>query len=239
MSLFRIGPIPAAAIGTVLTLITVFSLVHFLIVPAKSRLEHVQQRYLAATQAASPGGYAKATADLHTAQKQLQVVKAQWLETQATLMPRYDVSNRVRAMDQLSYELTQNLGPDLEHHLRLYHGLATAQFTLPDPPVTPNDITNAPVIIPLGTITSRGSLPGVINQFRSWRYFNRVILLDNLALHGNSPYIQATYNATVYLLPQNDDKLPPPLPQAGGQPLAPGQPGGAAAPVDAGPRDVG
>ncbi len=153
-------------------------------------------------------------------------------------MPRFDVSNRVHAMDQLSQELTQNLGPDLEHHLRLYHGKETAAFSILPPPPTPNAITAAPFAIPLGTVTSRGSQQNVLKQFREWGTFNRVVLLDNLALHGNSPYMQGTYDATVYLLPQHDDKLPSPIPQAGGGLAATFGGAGAAGSIPAPPADI-
>ena len=228
MKIYRLGPIVVSAIGSVSTLLAVTALIYLLIIPAQKRYDLAQKRYLAAVADASPAAFRQANADLAEAKANVGRVKFRWAYVEATKMPRYDVRNRVQALNQLSYELAQYLGPDLEHHLRQYHGKETAAFSVPPPPPTPNAITALPFAIPLGTVTSRGSQQNVLSQFRDWGYFNRVVLLDNLALHGNSPYVQATYDATVYLLPQNDDKLPPPIPAAGGGPAGAGDSGGAA-----------
>ena len=224
MKIYRLGPVVVSALGSISTLLVVTALIYLLIVPARKRYDLAQSRYLAAVADASPGALQQAKVELAAANEKVGKVKFRWAYVEATRMPPFDVSNRVHAMDQLSQELTQNLGPDLEHHLRLYHGKETAAFSIPPPPPTPNAIMGTPLAIPLGTVTSRGSQQNVLSQFRDWGYFNRVVLLDNLALHGNSPYVQATYDATVYLLPQHDDKLPPPIPQAGGGPSSPTDP---------------
>ena len=221
MKLYHVGPITVSAIGGVVTLATVTGFVYLLIGPAKKKYDAAQARYLAAAPGATPGAMMRAKADLADAKAKVQRIKFQWAYTDATKMPRFDASNRVHATYQLDSELTQTLGPDLERHLRQYHGKETAAFSIPPPPTTPNAITAMPFAVPLGTVTSRGTLLSVLSQFRDWQYFHRVVMLDNLAIHGNSPYVQATYDATVYLFPQNDDKLPPILPEAGGDPSNP------------------
>ena len=71
-------------------------------------------------------------------------------------MPPYDVSDRQKAWRQLNYELGHYLGPDLDHQMAMTGFKGQANFALPAPPASVNDITAAPLVIPLGTITVVG-----------------------------------------------------------------------------------
>ena len=212
-----LSPAIVAAIGSVLSLLTVAGIFFFLIKPTLDATTVAQGRLDAASPDATDAAHLQAQKQVDAAKLQVQATKLQWAQKEAALMPPYDVGgDRFRALRQITYELDHYLGPDLERQMKTTGVTSTTKFTLPPPPVNPNDITNAPLVIPLGTITVNGSFRQILTHFYDWQYFNRLVLVDGLALHGNSPYMSGTYTATVYLFPQGDDKVPPPIPQAGG-----------------------
>ena len=211
-----LSPAIVAAIGAVLSLLTVAGLFFFLIKPTMDATSVAEARLTAAAPDATDGAHKQAQKLLDTNKIKVQETKLQWAQKSAALMPPYDVSqDRFMAQRQLTYELEHYLGPDLEHYMKTSGVKSTTKFTLPTPPVNPNDITNAPLVIPLGTVTVNGSFRDILTHFYDWQYFNRLVLVDGLSLHGNSPYMTGNYTATVYIFPQGD-KTPPPIPQAGG-----------------------
>ena len=164
----------------------------------------------------TPQAQAAAQKTLSDAKVKVQLVKSQYAAKSSAIMPPYDVSDRNLALRQITYELTQHLGPDIQHQLHSTGVRTTTQVMLPAPPLSPNDITAAPVVVPLGTITVSGDFRHILTHFYDWQSFNRLVLVDNLALTGSSPYMTGTYTATLYIFPQNDDKLGPPIAGAGG-----------------------
>ena len=132
-------------------------------------------------------------------------------------MPPYDVSlPRMTAWQQLSNELTYNLGPDVERWIPRTGVTPLSTFSIAAPPNSPNAITNAPLIIPLGSVNVQGDFRRILYHFLKWNDFNRLVLADGLSLHGNSPNMTATYTAEVIIFPQGDDNLAKPIDAAGG-----------------------
>ena len=224
MNASRISPAVVAAIGVVLCLLSVVGIWFLLIKPTQDSTVIQQARYDANYSDSTPQAQAKAKKLLADNTLAVQQIKQKWGITEAALMPPYDVGgDRFKALRQLTYELTHYLGPDLERQMKTTGVASTVTFKLPPPPISPNDITNAPVVIPLSTITVNGDFRRILTHFYDWQYFNRLVLVDGLALHGNSPYMQGSYTATVYIFPQNDDKpAPPPVKGASGGAAAPG-----------------
>ena len=221
-----LSPAIVAAVGAVLILLTVAGLFFFLIKPTMEQTSAAQARLDAAAPDATDAEHRKAQKLLDANKIKVQQTKLQWAQKEAALMPPYDVSgDRFMAVRQLTYELEHYLGPDLERYMKTSGVKSTTKFTLPTPPVNPNDITNAPLVIPLGQITVNGSFRDILTHFYDWQYFNRLVLVDGLSLHGNSPYMTGTYTATVFIFPQGD-KVPPPIPQAGGGAAGAGKGGG-------------
>ena len=73
------------------------------------------------------------------------------------------------------------------------------------------------LVVPLGTVTVNGDFRHILTHFNDWQYFNRLVSVDGLTLVGNSPYMQGSYTATMYIFPQNDTSLQSgPLAKAGG-----------------------
>ncbi|MGI4788153.1 MAG: hypothetical protein ACRYFS_04815 [Janthinobacterium lividum] len=228
MKLNRINPLIVAVVGVVLSLLAAVG-IYFLMIKPTLDATAVQQGIYEQNQPDSTLSAQNAAKKKLTAAKlQVQQIKFQWAVKSAAKMPPYDVSNRPLALRQITYELGHYLGPDLQHQLRVTKGVTTSTLiALPAPPLSPNDITAAPVVVPLGTITVNGDFRHILTHFYEWQSFNRLVLVDNLAFNGSSPYMQATYDATLYIFPQNDDKLGPIIPQAGDGTGAAGASGGA------------
>ncbi len=228
MKLNRISPWVIAGVGTALSLIAAAGIYFLLISPTLAAITAQNGIYSTNYPDSTPAAQNSAQKALQAAKAQVQQVKFQWAVKSAAKMPRYDVSDRSLALRQITYELTHVLGPDLQHQLNATPGVrSTTQIVLPAPPLSPNDISAAPVVIPLGTITVTGDFRHILAHFYEWQDFNRLVIADNLAFTGSSPYMTATYTATLYIFPQNDDKLGPIIPQAGGGAAAPGGgPGG-------------
>ena len=212
-----LSPAIVAAVGAVLCLLAVAGIGFFLIKPTIDATTVADARLTAAAPDATDGAHKQAQTLLDANKLKVQATKLQWAQKEAALMPPYDVNgDRFMAQRQLTYELEHYLGPDLEHYMKTSGVTSTTKFVLPTPPVNPNDITNATLVIPLGAITVNGSFHQILTHFYDWQFFNRLVLVDGLSLHGNSPYMTGTYTATIYEFPQGGDKVPPPIPQAGG-----------------------
>ncbi len=226
MNLNRISPWVVAAIGAALSLLAIAGIIFLMIKPTMDQTAAQQAIYDQNFPDSTPAAQRLAQNQLTAAKLQVKQIQFQWAVKSAARMPRYDVSNRTLALQQLTYELTRYLGPDIQHQLKVTGVKSSTQVVLPAPPVSPNDITAAPVVIPLGTITVSGDFRHILQHYYDWQYFNRLVLVDNLSLTGNSPYMTATYTATLYIFPQNDTKLGPIIPQAGTGTGAGATPGG-------------
>jgi len=222
MKLNRINPWTVAGIGIALSLLAIAGIFFLMIKPTLDATAVQQGIYTANYPDSTSVAQKNAQKALQAAKLQVQQIKFQWAVKSAAKMPRYDVSSRPLALRQITYELTHVLGPDLQHQLTTTGVKSGTQIVLPAPPLSPNDITAAPVVIPLGTITVSGDFRHILAHFYEWQDFNRLVIADNLAFTGSSPYMTATYTATLYIFPQNDDKLGPVIPQAGGGTAAPG-----------------
>ena len=226
MKTARLSPAIIAVIGTVFCLLAVGLIVWFLIKPTQERINAQQAIFDLNKNDATPAAQAAALKKVRLAQIQVAQIKARWAVDQARYMPPYNVANRQLAVRQLTYELGQYLGPDLERQFKAGGVTNTTNVTLPPPPISPNDISAAPLVIPLGPVTVGGDFRRILTHFYKWQSFNRLVLVDGLALDGNSPYMTGTYNATVIIFPQNDGELPAPIAKAGGGAAAGTTPGG-------------
>ena len=255
MKTARLSPIIVGAVGTVLSLLAIGLIFFLMIKPTQESITAQQARLDAAapgTEPLAPGSdrqrgldanKKKGQADLLQAKVDVKNTKMQWAQVESAIMPPLDVSDRYKAMRQLTYELTHYLAPDLQRQLATTGITSTTKFALPAPPLSPNDpmIRAGVLVIPLGTVSVNGDFRHILTHFNDWQYFNRLVMVDGLNLVGNSPYMQGSYNATLYIFPQNDDKLPPLKTKAGGAGAAgaAGAPGGGGGyPVAATPAAV-
>jgi len=242
MKTARLSPLVVAIVGVVLSLLALGLILFLLIKPTQESITAQQTRLDANAPGAdsdlSPSSDRQRGLDankkkglkaVNDAKLKVQMTKMQWAQVEATTMPPLDVSDRQKAFKQLTYELTHYLGPDLQRYLLATKGVTSpTRFALPPPPLSPNDpmIRSGVLQIPLGTVTVFGDFHHILTQFYSWQYFNRLVVVDGLTLEGNSPNMQGSYTATLYIFPQNDDKLQPPLAKAGAGGAATGGGGG-------------
>jgi hypothetical protein len=240
MKLNRINPLIVTVVGIVLSLLAIVGIGFLLIKPTLDATTAQQAIYDQNFPDSTPASQMLAQKGLSAAKLAVQQIKFQWAVESAAKMPRYDVSNRNLALRQITYELDHYLGPDLQHQLQTTGVKSDTQIVLPAPPLSPNDITAAPIVVPLGTITVTGDFRHILTHFYKWQSFNRLVMADNLALTGSSPYMQATYTATLYIFPQNDTNLGPLILGAGGGAVGTASPGGApSGPGPGGPRPGG
>lgn len=215
----RLSPIVVAVIGIVASLLAVGGIIYFMVMPVLSQTTTANSRYDAAKNDATPLANMKATKDVAQAKIDVANTQAKWAVIQNTLMPAYDVSNRYTAWQQISQELSYKLGPNLQNWIKHTGVVPLSSVAIAAPPASPNAITAAPLVIPIGgqsgQVSVGGSFKGILRHFQLWNNYPRLVLLDNLALHGNSPFMQGTYTAEVIIFPQNDQKVDQPLPQAG------------------------
>lgn len=228
----RLSPIVVAVVGIVLSLLAVGGITYFMIMPVLAQTTAAQTRLDAAAPDATPGAKAKATKDLNQAKLAVAATQLKWATIQNTLMPPYDVSNRYTAWQQISQELSYRLGPSLQKWIKSTGVVPLSSVAISPPPPSPNAVTAAPLIIPIGgqngEVSVGGSFKGILKHFQLWNNYPRLVLVDNLALHGNSPFMEGTYSASVIIFPQNDQKVDQPLAAAavGGATAGGGYPGG-------------
>lgn len=218
MTATRLNPIIIAVIGVVLCLAAVGGITYFLILPERTKVDAATQRYQAAYPDSTRQQQQLAQADLLKAQGEVQQAQLQWRVIENTIMPRYDVSHRFTAWQQLNRELAVNLGPSIQRWIPRTRVVPLTDVTIAPPLPNPNSITAAPLIVPIGsgTVQVGGSFRNILYHIQQWKNFNRLVLVDGLALHGNSPYMQGEYSAKVIIFPQNDTSLDKPIASAGG-----------------------
>ena len=213
----RINPIAVAVIGSVLSILAVVLITFLLIKPTQERYDAAKSRWDAAYPDSTQSAQTGAKNLLEKNKADARATYAKWDATQKALMPPFDVSKRYQAWGQLAHELSYNLGPSLERWITRTGVVRQTAITVPAPPNSPNDITNAPLRIPVsgGAIQVGGDFRTLLTHVVEWNNFNRLVLIDGLALSGNSPYMQGSYRAQVIIFPQNPTNVGKTLDTAG------------------------
>jgi hypothetical protein len=181
-----------------------------LIQPTQARIEAANQKYQAAYDDSTPTARAAAQKQLDDAKASAQKIRDQWHVKETTLMPPFDVSHRDTAWKQLAHELSENLGPSLERWMSHSGVVQLSSIAIQAPPNSPNGITGAPLRIPInsnGEMSVGGDFRALLTHILKWNDFNRLVLIDQVKLQGNSPHMQASYTANVFIFPQNAEKL--------------------------------
>lgn len=220
MRLTRITPLVVAIIGSVLTISAIILIVLFLIQPIRQKTDDATaERDAAVSSGGTDHDVKTANADLAKAQLDAKATREQWHVKEVTLMPPFDVSKRYSAWRQLSHELSENLGPSLERWMARSGVVQLSSISIAAPPSSPNDITGAPLVIPVsgsdGAMSVEGDFRSILAHIVKWNDFNRVVLVDKVELHGNSPFMTAKYDASVIIFPQNPTTVDKPVVSAG------------------------
>jgi hypothetical protein len=203
-------PIIVAVVGAIACLLAIILPYFLLIQPTQGRIDAANARFQAAFNDSTPTAHAAAQKSLDDANASAADIRSQWHVKEKTLMPPFDVSHRDTAWKQLAHELSENLGPSLERWMSHAGVVQLSSIAIQAPPNSPNGITGSPIPVPVnssGTMTVGGDFRSLLAHVLKWNDFNRLVLIDQLKLAGNSPNMQATYSATVFIFPQNGDKL--------------------------------
>ena len=203
-------PIIVAVVGAIACLLAIILPYFLLIQPTQNRIAAANTRFQAAYDDSTPTAHAAAQKKLDDANANSNDIHSQWHVKEKTLMPPFDVSHRDTAWKQLAHELSENLGPSLERWMSHAGVVQLSSIAIQAPPNSPNGITGSPIQVPVnsnGQMTVGGDFRALLAHVLKWNDFNRLVLIDGLKLDGNSPNMQATYTATVFIFPQNSEKL--------------------------------
>ena len=188
------------------------------------------------------------------AQQEVAAAKREYARYEAKYMPKIDITNLLTGVQQRWDEQTNKLGPLTLRFLRADRSVRIAQqaIAVPAPPSDPNAVNTSAVVLPLGNVSVVGTFRNVLRHAERWNQFKRLVLVDNLTLAGNSPFLTAQYSLTCYIFTRGTAQGT--IPTAGGDaggfggggyPGGPGgempggPPGGFAPPPDAGGAAVG
>ena len=203
-------------ISAVLSLLTILSLWYFLLKPGEDKI--VQQSGVISTNKADADGLDAAKADVTKANKEVEVAKLEWSRYDKKYDPRIDTDNVWKGANQLWKQQMFELGPHIRDFITKDK---TVQITsmglqLPAPSSDPNVVSGLTMIpYELGTITVVGTFENILRHVERYNTFDRLILVHDLSLSGNSPSLTGTYAITCYIFPQGDGKgKNTPIPQA-------------------------
>jgi Tfp pilus assembly protein PilO len=203
-----------AIIGSVLIVLTTALLFFFLIRPLRERLAAANDKYNTRQAVADTRGEKEKA--LEQARQEVAQARAQWSRYDRRFMPDINISNLIRGMEQRWREQKDVLGPLVTRFLRRDRSVRVirAGITVPAPPTDPNAIDTRVIEIPLGEVSVLGSFRNILNHAERWNKFDRLVLVDNLRLAGNSPLLVGQYRLTCYIFTRGEPG--PDVPAAGG-----------------------
>jgi hypothetical protein len=211
-------PIIVAVVGAIACLLAFILPYFFLIQPTQGKIDADVATYNAAFNDSTPTAHAAAQKQLDDANTQAAQIRSDWHVKETNLMPPFDVSHRDTAWKQLAHELSENLGPSLERWMSHAGVVQLSSIAIQAPPNSPNGITGSPIAVPINTsgqMTVGGPFSALLTHILKWNDFNRLVLIDQLKLAGNSPNMEASYTATVFIFPQNSEKIGATMSEAG------------------------
>ena len=196
-----------AIIGVVLTLIVAAGIYFGLIRPLNERMAAADQKYTSNKQVADTRPAVeqkKKEAERKVAQAKREYARYErrfFSVSPRDPRPLVDVSDLMKAMMQ-RWELQANrLGPEVLRFLRRDRLVRIAQqsIAVPAPPTDPNAANEELIQLPLGGVSVTGTFQNVLNHAERWNQFNRLVLVDGLALAGNSPRLTGSYTLTCFI----------------------------------------
>ena len=201
-------------IGVVLILITGAILYFTLIKPTDEETAAMQARYDTAKTTADKMPTAKA--DRAKAERKVAEAQAKWRRYDVQFMPNIDVSNLLTGVQQLWKEEVYVLGPKVRRFLYNDKTIQVVQdgITVPAPPSDPNAVNHKSFTFDLGTVAVAGNFNEILSHASRWNKFDRLVLMDNLTLSGNSPRLIGQYTLRAFEFTHNTDKPGPAIPQA-------------------------
>jgi hypothetical protein len=215
-----VNPLTISLAGVFATAIAV-GLIYFLLIKnTVTDLTAQTATYTSNVQNEGPGPKKAADATVTAATQQVQDVATQWAQIQEKKNPVIDFSNVMLAWNQYINEVNFKLSASIEQWMPSTGIKPLTAITTPSASSDPNSaVAKNPIIIPLnsgGAISVVGTFPQILHHIAAWNNFNRIVVVDKLALEGISPWLTGTYTATVYEFPINGDKPGTAVPSTAG-----------------------
>jgi hypothetical protein len=205
----KITRVQIGIIAGVLSLIIAGGIFFGLIKPLNERMEAANAKYtanepIAAQRSSAEADRKKALADVNNAKLEFARYEKRFFyrRTQAGLQPLVNVSDRLRALQQRwQLQGQSGLGPEVLAFLNRDKSVRITQagLSIPAPPQEANEAVEELIVLPLGTVAVEGTFDKVLDHTVRWNKFNRLMLVDGLALQGNSPRLAGTYALTCYI----------------------------------------
>lgn len=189
-----------AIIGSILTVLVAAGIYFFLISPLMERYRLADDKYNAQKAIADTRPQAEQERD--QARREVAQAQTEYRRYERRFFsPPIDVTNLLIGVQQRWREQTVVLGPKL---LRFARGdrrvrLAKAGFTIPAPPTDPNAANTELIVLPVGDVSVVGSFSNILSHAERWNRFDRLVLVDDLKLTGNSPRLVGEYKMTCYI----------------------------------------
>jgi hypothetical protein len=215
MRIPQLKPYVIAIIGVVLSGIVAFGIYYELIVPTQDKIKAATARYDAAFSDSTLTAQSKAKADRDLATKEVAQEQSEWDVQEKTKMPDWDLRDREKAWRQQCLEFNKTLGADIYDWVPKTGVMMLNSVSMPQPPITPNVIYTKPMVLNMGGFTVIGDFRKILSHVVKWNDFNRLAMINNLALHGNSPNMRGSYNLTIFIFPKYEDKVGPLIPKIG------------------------
>ncbi len=204
MDLSKIKQLHIAIIGIVLIAIAEALILFMMWKPQHAKYLAAKARYDAA---AATGNQASLEAAKQDVKKAEQSVKDALNNLDAQMrrrMPVLDFTKRDVGMIAMWYEQITKMGPLLESFANDPNvDVYPVSFSLPAPPASPNDpLFDSEVLnFQLGSVSATGDFRSLMNHVRRWNNCRRLVLVDGVALSGNSPNLTVSYTLQCYVFP--------------------------------------
>jgi hypothetical protein len=200
----------------VLSVLTAALLWYALIKPREDEI--TKQASIVTTNKPEADALPVAIKDLAKANQEVAAAKVEWARYDKRYMPRIGTDDPWQDSLKLWDQQMFKLGPKIRDFITKDK---TVQITgmnlqLPAPSSDPNVVSGLTLLpYELGTITVTGTFENILRHVERYNTFDRLIMVRDLTLSGNSPNLVGTYAITCYIFPQGDGKGKTiPIPQA-------------------------
>jgi hypothetical protein len=234
----KLKPVHIAVIAVVLAIVIAVPMMYFWILPLRQENATLRSSIDGLEAQSSPQQLEAAERGIQEAQTYAEQIEDRFERVQTRLFrigtrPQVlDLSNPFNAVQVLSYERSQTLGPILVRWLNSQGNRLVSDITVPAAPANPNQIPRE-VITNSFSVQVAGTFDSVMRLLRAAQQVPRLVRIDNVTLtsgagEGQAPTgaINAAIAFTVLVFPETPDTVPLfPVPggaDAGGMGMAPG-----------------
>jgi hypothetical protein len=202
----------------VLSVLTAALLWYFLIKPREEEI--TKQASIVTQKRPDADALPASIKDLAKANQEVAAAKLEWARYDKRYMPQITTNDPWDGTQQLWKQQMFELGPKIRNFITKDKSIQITgmNLQLPAPSSDPNVVSGLTLLpYELGTITVTGTFENILRHVERYNTFDRLIMVRDLTLSGNSPNLVGTYAITCYIFPQDNGKGKGiPIPQAGG-----------------------